>query len=183
MSLTDEYNRRCREWSDIHEHLPTLLEHALAITRDGGPRILELGTRTGNSTAAFLHALQIRKTGRLLSVDVDTAQVPDDWWDLTYWTFLRGSDQDPLIIEAVQAESPWDILFIDTSHTYDHTLFELECYVPLVRPGGVVLLHDTQVMNDSCDVRRALDEYTTERDLTWTEDVRCFGLGTIRIPE
>lgn len=181
MSLTDEYNRRCREWSDIHEHLPTLLEHVLAAGKDA--RILELGTRTGNSTAAFLHGLQVKGSGLLMSVDLDVAQVPDDWWDIDRWTFLRGSDQDPLIISAIQSEAPYDILFIDTSHTYEHTLFELECYAPLVRPGGVVLLHDTEVMNDACDVKRALDEYTTERGLTWTNDPRCFGLGTLRIPQ
>ena len=37
------------------------------------------------------------------------------------------------------------MLFIDTSHAYEHTLAELRKFVPLVAPGGTVLLHDTRL--------------------------------------
>ncbi len=187
MDLASEYRRRCEETSDINQHLPALFDAVMDVPRVG-PMVLELGTRTGNSTAAFLHALQVAKSGKLLSVDIDMPDVPGEWYDLPYWEFRRGDDTDVTVIG--NSLSQVDVLFIDTSHTYEHTLRELQLYMPLVSPGGVALFHDTEVVSEVCHVARALDEYCRDAnrlwhpgyELSWTNDPKNNGLGTIRVP-
>lgn len=70
MNLADEYARLCQTPSDIYLHLGTfvgLVEHLDAT------HVIELGTRSGVSTIAWLYALEGR--GRLTSVDFDPRQI------------------------------------------------------------------------------------------------------------
>jgi predicted O-methyltransferase YrrM len=192
MSLREEYDRRrSDESSDIYHHLSALFGH-VAECRSEDPVVLELGTRTGNSTAAFLYALQVRQCGILHSVDIEAPDVPEDWYRNPQWNFHLGSDTDPRILGAVLPVHPGiDVLFVDTSHTYEHTLAELVLCMPLVKPGGIALFHDTEVVSEVCHVARALDEYCADvqklwhpqHELSWTNDRACYGLGTIRVPE
>jgi predicted O-methyltransferase YrrM len=186
-ALEAEYEARATTWSDIQGHLPFLLEQAAATP---GGRLLELGVRSGNSTAALLLAAE-RAGGHLWSVDLEAPQAPS-WWALTgRWTFLQADDLDPATLE--QLGGGFALVLIDTSHTYDHTLAELRAYVPLVRPGGMVCCHDVELVGHdargygitgpSGPVRRALDDYCAETGLAWTERPGSFGLGVMRMPE
>jgi hypothetical protein len=88
---------------------------------------------------------------------------------------------------------------MDTSHTYAQQLAELRAYVPRVRPGGTVLVHDTQCVprdNFASDsfiptpapegpVKDALDAYCGETGLTWVNrdsGPGLYGMGVITIP-
>ena len=191
MTLREEYDRRRSDQaSDIYHHLPALFG-AVVECREQYPTVLELGTRTGNSTAAFLYALQIRQGGMLHSVDIEAPDVPDEWFASPQWKFHLGSDIDSRVLSNLGlARGSVDVLFIDTSHTYDHTIIELSVYMPMVKPGGVALFHDTEVVSDVCHVARALDEYCADvqkvwhphHELSWSNDPACYGLGTIRVP-
>src|SRR5579863_2284361 len=82
-----------------------------------------------------------------------------------------------------------DVLFLDTSHTYAHTLVELARFVPMVAPGGVVLVHDTALETPGdapgeppYPVAKALDEYCAKTGLTWKEHGGIYGLGEITDP-
>lgn len=180
-ALADEYAARASVWSDIQDWLPTLYE-----TVAGYPHatVLELGVRRGNSTAAFLAALE-DVGGQLWSVDVRTPAVPPLFWQCGLWTCRIGDDCDPVIADALPAQL--DVLFIDTSHHYDHTLAELRLYVPRVRPGGTVLMHDTELEQpegfdgEPFPVARAIDTYCAEAGLAWDNRPGCFGLGVIHI--
>jgi len=182
-ALHAEYVARSSVWSDIQGHLPTLhdsvLEYPNAV-------VLELGVRWGTSTSALLAGVEV-VSGHLWSVDINPPQVPD-WWRLTdLWTLTVGDDLAVSVIEAQPAEL--DVLFIDTSHAYDHMLAELRTYVPRVKPGGVVLCHDTELeapemvgMQPPFPVARALDVFCDETGRSWTNNTGSYGLGIIRIP-
>ena len=169
--------------SDIGLHLPYLHERAKT-----AQVVLELGVRNGASTAALLAGLD-DSDGHLWSVDVDWPQPPgDQFLDNPRWTFLQGDDMDPFVI--AQAPLPIDLLFIDTSHRYQHTVDELTVYGPSVKTGGVILLHDTElevapgsVQESDRDypVRRAIEDWCRSRFLTpeWREG--CYGLGVIEV--
>lgn len=165
--------------SDIVDHLPTFVS---LVEELAAQVVIELGTRTGVSTVAFLHALE-GTGGRLWSVDVDERP---DIGDYPHWTFLRGDDCSPEIFEQLPGHA--DIVFIDTSHAYQHTCAELNLYRWLVKPGGKILLHDTElphpefVSGKAFPVRRAIEDFCAAEGLTWTNDPRCWGLGTIDIP-
>jgi predicted O-methyltransferase YrrM len=146
--------------SDIYAHLPTL--YKTTVDRKLR-RILELGTRTGESTVALLTAAR-EVGGRVTSVDIEPcpaaeARVREAGLD-RYWTFLRSDDL------ALEWTEPVDHLFVDTSHTYDHTVRELRKYEPFVAPGGVISMHDT---TSHPDVWRAIEDHFRGR-----KDVRVF---------
>jgi predicted O-methyltransferase YrrM len=175
--VTDEYQMRCWMASDIVQHLPRL--HEEASTADAV--VIELGVRSGNSTAAFLAAVEKHK-GHVYSVDLGRPHVP--WHQHPQWTFLLGDDL------ALVGELPdCDILFIDTSHHYRHTLAELEAYITKVRPGGVVLLHDTELERPDgappddppFPVRAAVDEFCDVYGFVPEYVEGCYGLGVIRV--
>lgn len=183
MSFVEEYQRRLAKWSDIQDHLPFLYD---TVRSYKSPVVVELGTRSGESTSAFLAALET--TGGLLySVDLDHPQVPMDWFANPQWTFCQGNDLD---LQAVLPDEI-NVLFIDTSHTVEQTLAELRAFEPRVAPGGVVLCHDTQWMYPSISlpepggpVTQALNIYCKETGLTWVNrasEPGFYGMGVIRI--
>jgi len=92
LSLFDGYKDRLKRDSDIREYLPFLYEQARSRP---GCRVLELGTRMGNSTLAFL-AGAAPSGGHVWSVDVDNVAIHPDgmlpWRGVPQWTFTRGND-------------------------------------------------------------------------------------------
>lgn len=168
-------------WTDIRRHLPRLYEITYEYTWS---RVLELGVRSGQSTLAFLAAAE-RTGGHVWSIDIDKPQVPAHWFTRSdIWTFTCGDDR------VVNHDYPVDVLFVDTSHEYQHTLHELDRFMPLVVPGGAALFHDTQwgTWRDACavpgaygPVACALDTWCEQRGLTWVNHPGSFGLGEIRV--
>jgi hypothetical protein len=175
--LEEEYLSRLAFWSDIRDQMPLLRAAACAYD---APAVAELGTRTGQSTAALLAGAS-EAGGHVWSVDPGMVYVPP-WWEKTgFWSFLGADDMSGEAAAFIPAEL--DVLFIDTSHTYDHTLAELRRYVPRVRPGGTVLCHDPELRHDDYimgdgwvtenragpeyPVAAALDAYCAETGLTW----------------
>jgi predicted O-methyltransferase YrrM len=178
VSIQEDYQARLGAWSDIQDCLERLHDAAAAIPR---VRVLELGVRSGNSTAAFLAAAE-KADGHVWSVDIEPPAVPQEWALSTWWTFALGDD---LLAYPLQPE--FDILFIDSSHRYAHTLAELRKFVPMVVPGGRILLHDTRLRNVDGEpvtfpVRTAVDLFCAEAGLSWTDHDARYGLGEIVIP-
>lgn len=178
MSLADDYARVCATPSDIYLHLPRFVD---LVHQLDAKHVIELGTRTGVSTIAWLYALEGR--GRLTSVDIDEAPPIGAY---PHWTFIQGNDLSPRVRDEL---SPAEIVFIDTSHLYEQTVAELDTYLPLVLPGGRIVCHDTQLRRPEGSparplfpVRKAICEFVERQNLDWTEYPECWGLGVIDIP-
>ena len=178
MSLESEYHRLCATPSDIYEHLPTFVA---LVERLQARHVIELGTRTGVSTIAWLHALTATQ-GRLTSIDIDERP---DIGDHDGWTFIQGDDLDPAIVSKLE---PAEIVFIDTSHLYDQTVKELNLYRWLVKPGGVLVLHDTELPQPEdapprplYPVKTAVSEFCNANGFEWSNYPNCWGLGVIRL--
>ena len=204
--LEAEYLARMAYWSDIRPQMPLLRDAARRCDR---PAIAELGTRDGQSTAALLTGAAVTG-GHVWSVDSGPVEVPDWWRDTGFWSFLAADDLGERAARWLPARL--DILFIDTSHLYGHTLAELRAYAPRVRSGGMVLCHDTELRRDAgvmtskvtgdawlraaadgpeYPVAAALDAYCAEAGLAWERqevpavvisDEPFYGLGTILVP-
>jgi cephalosporin hydroxylase len=134
--------------SDIHDHLGTLFYETVI----AHPRlIVELGTRGGLSTRALLAAAE-ETNAHLLSVDIEDCSSVDVPLPLkARWTFIRADDvafaAKPFELFCAQrALAPLaDVIFIDTSHEYQHTKAELAAWLPRLAQGGVMLFHDTNM--------------------------------------
>jgi predicted O-methyltransferase YrrM len=129
--------------SDISDHLATLF----AETVSAHPRlIVELGVRGGESTFAFERAARLADA-HLLSVDIEDCLVRCDY---EKWSFVK---QDDVIFAdefagwcaSLNLAPAIDVLFIDTSHLYEHTKAELRAWMPHLSPKGKMILHDTNM--------------------------------------
>lgn len=159
--------------TDISDHLNTI--YAIAMAKK--PKvILELGTRGGESTKVLTHVAQ--KFGSR-GYSVDLSEAPDWLNSRTDWKhFVYDDTKFPEIITKNWPDGTTfdgiDLLFLDTSHFYEHTLQELELYWDLINPDGVLILHDTncteevtrrlsggsnQGWNNSRGVIRAVEEF------------------------
>jgi cephalosporin hydroxylase len=173
-ALAAEYRARAETEHDIYMQMPVLYAWAhQAMT------VIELGVRYGMSTSAFLAGLErADRGGQLWSVDIRQPEVPGEWYRCPFWHLFVGDDVSPAAAAFCPQDA--DLLFIDTSHYYDHTLAELRLYVPKVRPGGLVLLHDT-APDEWPDVSRALNEYCAETGREWYDHPFWHGLGVMEI--
>lgn len=174
MTLFERYLVACADGtSDIYLHLPTLCRVVVSLD---AKQVIELGVGgSGNSTLALLAGVSVTD-GQVWSCDINGSIVPEYLHADDRWTFAEG---DSLKLLGVAPKSA-DVLFIDSEHTYEQTLGELRAYVPRVRRGGVVLLHDTG--GHQPGVRRALDEFCAAQQLVWHDSPECYGLGRIDIP-
>ena len=177
LTLADRYDELCRTPSDIYEHLPRFVE---LVEKLDATHVIELGTRTGVSTIAWLYALEGK--GRLTSVDIDAKP---DIGDYDHWTFIQGDDLDPEVVGRLE---PADIVFLDTSHLYEHTIRELNTYRWLVKPGGLIVCHDTMLERPEgaparprFPVMTAVSEFCTAEGLRWSNDPRCWGRAEIQV--
>ncbi len=183
--LTEDEWALMLEWYDASESefgpgtgecaLPCLsMLHGL-ITGNGLKRVVQLGHYIGYST--ILISLMMRKMnsgGKLFSVDYD-ARVTDftqDWVDrfgTTDSVGLQVSDSS----DHAAAQGALDcfgglapqLVFIDSSHQYEHTLKELDLWYPLLQDWGFIVLHDASTFAADFDssgaggVKRAIDEW------------------------
>lgn len=178
--IYDDYAARCGTGHDIADHMPRLFAEASI----GDAIIIELGVRSGNSTAAFLAGVE-QAGGHVYSVDIVTPRTPPAWLSSGLWTLHVGDD----LTFADQLPDGVDVVFIDTSHTFDQTLAELNLYAPKVRPGGVVVLHDSELAHPEASpatdppypVAEAIRTWADGRPVTVEWVSGCHGLAVIHV--
>lgn len=129
------YEKESETSSDINEHLPTLLKYA-----NECDHITEMGVRWVSSTWPLL----LSNPKKMISYDIVKHPKIDEVIDLTNeyninYTFIES---DVLKIEIEET----DLLFIDTLHTYNQLLLELELHSDKV--NKYIILHDTTTFED-----------------------------------
>lgn len=145
MSITEIYEAKCNDNSDICQHLPTLKKYASECDV-----VVELGVRSVVSTWAFLAA----KPKVLISVD------------LLHPSFYKEYDQNGCNIESaaqlakeqntkfefiehdsITVKLPkCDLMFFDTLHTHEQLSLELMAHSNNV--SKYLIFHDTETYKD-----------------------------------
>lgn len=124
--------------NDIAEHLQRLYELVL---ETNAQVVVELGPGSGNSTSALLRGVE-ETGGQVWSCDVAFCDhIYTEVQTHPQWTYVLADD----LAVVDECPRPIDFLFIDSEHTYQQTLDEMFTYIPLVRSGGCVAMHDTVV--------------------------------------
>ena len=137
-------------------------------------RVVQLGHYAGYSTLMIGFCfVNSRSPGALVSIDLDpeVTEFTRQWVERadleSRVTLLCGDSSDPELAEQATGTlggNP-ELIFLDSSHAYEHTLRELDLWYPLLEPGGLILLHDVSEFATEFDatrqggVRRALDEW------------------------
>jgi predicted O-methyltransferase YrrM len=135
---------RARLGMAISDHLPTLFAEALAMKP---ATIVELGVRGGESTYVFGRIGQLLPSTTIVSIDIKNCKPLQPY---NNWHFVRDDDiqfAGKFVDFCSQRgiKSAIDLLFIDTSHLYEHTLKEIERWFPLLADHTKVIFHDTNM--------------------------------------
>lgn len=157
--------------TDVSDHLETLFIESLSIK----PKlIVEIGVRGGESTFVLERVAKLCGS-KLVSVDIEDCSDVSSYED---WIFVQKDD-----IEFAKEFESWckkhkiepkiDILFIDTSHLFEHTFQEIKSWFPFLSSKSKVFFHDTNLKevyfrkdgsmgvgwNNGRGVIRALEKY------------------------
>jgi predicted O-methyltransferase YrrM len=149
---------------DMAPHYQTLIRVARECKT-----IIEWGVRGGVSTWAFLEGLPA--DGKLVSVDIVDCVVPRRVSEDPRWTFIVGDDLDPEV--RAQLPETADVVFIDTSHTYEQTVAELGIVLDY-QPAKIVM-HDV----NQPQVRQAVDEFCAREGWRMAAYEDPYGLATL----
>lgn len=137
----EEIRQRTLLDTDISDHLPRLFAEALTAY----PKlIVELGVRGGDSTFVLERVAKL-SGAKWISVDIADCASASSYPE---WMFVQSDDITfasafPAFCAERGIVPEIDVLFIDTSHLYDHTVQELASWFPHLGCRAKVLLHDT----------------------------------------
>ena len=145
----------------------------------------QIGSYVGASSC-FLAAAASFKQGTVHCVDTwDNRAMDSEPPRDTFAEFLHNVERFQRYIvphrgeaSAVASEIPsrLDALFIDGDHSYEVVKSELSTYVPKIKAGGFLLLHDSQQE----PMQRAMDEYLLTHHLISVGTTHS--LCTLRVP-
>lgn len=97
-------------------------------------RVLEIGVHKGFSCEVWRKAWP---KAQVIGIDNEP-----QFLEYKDFELIVGDSHDRNIKAKAWMYGPVDFLFIDGDHSYDGTLLDWEWYSPLVRPGGIVAIHD-----------------------------------------
>jgi len=138
-----EIRQRALTPGDIDEHLELMFTEALL---QRPKLIVELGVRGGVIMFVFERVAR-RFDSRIVSVDIDNCSEISSY---ERWRFVQADDVEfaarfPKFCKQMGIECSIDLLFIDTSHYYEHTTQEIKAWFPLLSPCAKVIFHDTNL--------------------------------------
>jgi predicted O-methyltransferase YrrM len=167
--------------------------------------MLEIGTAKGGSLLAF--AQLCAPDAHIVSLDLPQGPFGGGYplWKVPlYKAFARRAQQLDLVradshsastfaqVQSLLDGRKLDFLFIDGDHSYEGVRSDFETYTSLVRPGGIIAMHDIAPPhpdwpltngNDPGDVPRFWADLTKDvpaEAFVDPEGHGCFGIGLIR---
>lgn len=112
----------------------------------GAKRVLECGAYLGHGTAWLACALDELGGGALTTIELDGVRlrhaqelIENRIKPRTAITYVQG---DVLAALSTFEDNSFDFAFIDDDHTAPHVEQEILAVLPLVRPGGLIAVHD-----------------------------------------
>ena len=160
---------------DMKDFLPFLRDHAKG-------DILEIGTRDGASTSAFL----MDGNANVISLDIEDCShlFPGH----PNWTFWQVDSQ------KFNIDRKFDVILVDGDHTREGFRADLDKYWECLKPGGLMLCHDIapedgETLEDhpgsmypSREVQKVYFEFIAEKGLVHEELQGRYGLGALHKP-
>jgi cephalosporin hydroxylase len=115
--------------------------------------VIETGVARGGSLILSASILElVGGPGEVLGIDIDIRphnRVEIEKHPLAKRiSLLQGSSVDPALVEQVRARARGKervMVFLDSNHTHEHVLRELQMYSPLVTKGSYLVVFDTVI--------------------------------------
>jgi cephalosporin hydroxylase len=114
--------------------------------------IIETGIAHGGSLIFSASMLQLIGRGKVIGIDIDIRKHNKDEIKkhplYKRIKMIEGSSVEPKIIKKVFSavkDKKKIMVFLDSNHTHEHVLKELEAYSSLVKKGSYIIVFDTMV--------------------------------------
>lgn len=127
--------------------------------------IIETGVAHGGSLMFYASLCKTIGRGRVIGVDIEirphNRKAIECHELFPYITLIEGSSISPVIVQQVKSlikEDETVMIFLDSNHTKQHVLAELEAYHDLVAVGSYIVATDG-ITKDLSDVPRGKPEY------------------------
>ena len=134
--------------------------------------ILETGIAHGGSLVFYASICKAMGHGRVIGVDIEirphNAEAISEHELFDYITMYEGSSIDPQIVEKVKedvGDASTVLVLLDSCHTYQHVLDELNAYSGLVTPGSYIVAMDG-IMKQVAGAPRTDDDWHTNNPIT-----------------
>lgn len=159
--------------------------------------VLEIGTSNGGTL--FLLSRVATEDACMISIDLPFGAYGGGYpaWKRPFYKSFAQKDQTIRLIRADSHEqvtqekvaailqvNKIDLLFIDGDHTYEGVKKDFDMYGPLVKDGGMIVLHDivSHRQVHGCGVDKYWDEIKnkqTHREFIENQDQQWAGIGLI----
>ena len=120
--------------------------------------IIETGIAHGGSLIFYASLLDLIGKGEVVGMDMDIREHNiveiENHLMFKRITMIQGSSIDPAIVAQVEMhtiDKKTILVLLDSNHTHDHVLAELEMYAPFVSLNSYLVVYDTIVENLSSD--------------------------------
>ena len=113
--------------------------------------IVETGIAHGGSLVYYASLCELMGHGEVLGIDIDirshNREAIESHPMAKRIRLLQGSSTDPSIVDQVrkQAVGKRVLVVLDSNHTHEHVLSELEAYAPIVSVGSYCVVFDTVI--------------------------------------
>jgi len=140
--------------------------------------IIETGTFCGGSALFMRDILHLSQThGQVISIDKTLARL-DDLAKVDGIKFLEAPSESFEALSFVKAylaayQCQTVMVILDSDHSHEHVLKELELYAPLVTVGSALIIEDT---SNAPGPKSAMEEWFIEKngkDYTFKHDYMC----------
>jgi len=115
--------------------------------------IVEVGTYAGGTSIGWCRALAENGSGRLICVDNDSyckgtyPEIAEENLLATglarnRFELMNGDSREIIPALAKELEGQIDLYLVDADHTYEGATIDITNGLPMLKPGGLVLVHD-----------------------------------------
>ena len=142
---------------------------------DDGSYAVNIGAGPGTSGLILREASSIKKSWTIDFMEDNNCNGNLAWERRTF--AAAGFEQDievheQILSDSAKAGTDWtgpalDILFIDGAHSYDGCCRDINAWLPHMKDGGVVLIHDYHKQNWP-GVALAVSELMNDHEHIWT---------------
>lgn len=128
--------------------------------------VLETGVAHGGALVFYASLLHAMGHGRVIGVDVEIRPHNREAIErhplASLITLIEGDSRDSRTVQRVRDEVASEdrvLVVLDSNHSKEHVLAELEAYSPLVAPGSYIVAMDG-IMETLAGAPRSMDDWT-----------------------
>lgn len=139
--------------------------------------IVECGIAHGGSLIFHASLCKALGRGRVIGIDVEirphNRAAIEAHLLMPLITLIEGSSIDPAVVASVAAAIRPDetvLVVLDSNHTREHVLAELEAYTPLIKPGSYAVAMDGYIMQVVTGGPQAAIDWPTNNPNTAVEE-------------